>query len=182
MADRLRFFAPDNIAVELLVDEVPFAIAAADQGWAALPARSALLATTAAAVHARPELLPVGGPTTFLHGDWKMGNLGVHPDGRTILIDWAYPGAGPACWELCWYLALNQARLPESKEETVERYRRALEAAGVGTTDWWQTQLDVCTIGVMVTFGWEKALGSDAELLWWEGRVAEAIERQRLRV
>jgi hypothetical protein len=23
-----------------------------------------------------------------------MGNLGTHPDGRTILLDWAYPGAG----------------------------------------------------------------------------------------
>ena len=34
-------------------------------------------------------------PATFLHGDWKMGNLGRHRDGRTILLDWAYPGSGP---------------------------------------------------------------------------------------
>ena len=61
-----------------------------------------------------------------------MGNLGTHPDGRTILLDWAYPGSGPACWDLCWYLALNQARLPESKEATIERFRAALR----GPAEW----------------------------------------------
>ena len=33
-------------------------------------------------------------------------------DGRTVLLDWAYPGEGPVCHELAWYLALNRARLP----------------------------------------------------------------------
>ena len=28
-------------------------------------------------------------PTTFVHCDWKFGNLGSRPDGRTILLDWA---------------------------------------------------------------------------------------------
>jgi hypothetical protein len=28
-------------------------------------------------------------PATLVHGDWKAGNLGSHPDGRTILLDWA---------------------------------------------------------------------------------------------
>ena len=56
-----------------------------------------------------------------------MGNLGTHPDGRTILLDWALPGSGPACWDLCWYLALNQARLPEPKEAAIGRFRAALE-------------------------------------------------------
>ena len=73
-------------------------------------------------------------PTTFLHGDWKMGNLGSHSDGRTILLAWAVPGAGPPCWELCWYLGRNRERLPESKEATTGRFR-ALEARdrGAGT-------------------------------------------------
>ena len=34
-------------------------------------------------------------PQTFVHGDWKMGNLGRRPDGRTILLDWAFPGRAP---------------------------------------------------------------------------------------
>ena len=31
-------------------------------------------------------------PATLIHGDWKFGNLGAHPDGRTILLDWGWPG------------------------------------------------------------------------------------------
>ena len=46
------------------------------------------------------------------------------------MLDWAYPGAAPPCWELAWYLALNRARLPEPKEAPIARYRAALEAAG----------------------------------------------------
>ena len=117
-------------------------------------------------------------PATFLHGDWKMGNLGSHPDGRTILLDWAYPGSGPACWDLCWYLALNRARLPEPKEAAIDRFRAALERHGVdhrragGTASWtsaWSASWP--------TFGWEKALGDAAELRWWEDRVVRAVER-----
>jgi thiamine kinase-like enzyme len=131
-------------------------------------------------VHERPDVVagPLGRtPATFLHGDWKMGNLGRHPDGRTILLDWAYPGSGPACWDLCWYLALNRARLPEPKEAAIDRFRGALEAHGVSTDPWWQRQLDLCTIGIMATFGWEKALGESGELDWWQDRVASAAER-----
>jgi hypothetical protein len=183
MAERLRFFAPDNIAPELLAAEVPPTLAAAAAGWPRLGERSPVLARMAAAVHAEPELLtaPMAAtPTTFLHGDWKMGNLGTHPHGRTILLDWAYPGAGPACWDLCWYLALNRARLPESKEAAIDRFRAALEACGVATAGWWETQLDLCLAGIMVTFGWEKALGDEAELAWWEQRVTGALRRQGL--
>ena len=109
-------------------------------------------------------------PTTFLHGDWKMGNLGSHADGRTILIDCAYPGEGPACHELGWYLAINRARLPESKEAAIERFRSSLERHGVATADWWERQLDVCLLGTLVQFGWEKALGDADELAWWSDR------------
>src|SRR5712692_8903762 len=113
MEQRIRFFAPDNIAAELLAAEVPPPIAAAEAGWRSLPGRSPVLSGLASLLHDKPGLItgPLAAtPRTFLHGDWKMGNLGTHPDGRTILLDWAYPGSGPACWDLCWYLALNRAR------------------------------------------------------------------------
>ena len=99
LTQRLRFFAPDNIAGELTTADVPGPIAAAAAGWRRLPARSALLWDIARLVHERPEVIadPLAGtPATFLQGDWKMGNLGSHPDGRTILLDWAYPGSRPA--------------------------------------------------------------------------------------
>jgi hypothetical protein len=180
MAQRLRFFAPDNIAPELGAADVPGPAAAAAAGWQLLPGRSALLWDIARLVHERPDAVtgPLSRtPPTFLHGDWKMGNLGSHPDGRTILLDWAYPGSGPACWDLCWYLALNRARLPEPKEAAIGRFRAALEARGVATDAWWDTQLDLCLIGIMATFGWEKGLGDRAELDWWQDRVERAAAR-----
>jgi hypothetical protein len=183
MAERLRFFDAVNIARELSVPNPPGPIVAADAGWRGLRDRSPSLAELATAVWDDPTPLtkPLQStPVTFLHGDWKMGNLGSHPGGRTILLDWAYPGAGPACWDLCWYLALNRARIPESKEATIDRFRAGLGRHGIDTAGWFDTQLDLCLIGIMVTFGWEKALGQDEELRWWESRVSEAVARQGL--
>jgi hypothetical protein len=185
MAQRILFFAPEVIAAELTAAEVPTALAAAAAGWGALPGRSPLLWQLARLVHDRPEVItgPLAAtPSTFLAGDWKLGNLGSHPDGRTILLDWAFPGAGPACWELCWYLALNRARLPEPKEAVIGRFRAALEQHGTGTSSWWQQQLDLCMIGIMATFGWEKALGDEDELSWWEQAAADAATRQHIAI
>jgi hypothetical protein len=181
MEERLRFFDATNVARELAVMDPPGVIVAADDGWRRLTRRSAFLSEIAELVWGDPVILtePLSGtPYTFLHGDWKMGNLGSHPSGRTILLDWAYPGSGPACWDLCWYVALNRARLPESKEATIERFHANLEQHGVATADWFERQMDLCTIAIMVTFGWEKALGDESELRWWELRVARAIQRQ----
>jgi hypothetical protein len=181
MAQRMRLFSPDTIAAELTAAEVPAALAAAAAGWDVLPGRSPLLSRLARLVHDRPEVItgPLAAtPYTFLAGDWKLGNLGTYPDGRTILLDWTLPGAGPACWELCWYLALNRARLPEPKEAVIDRFRAALEHHGIDTGGWWQQQLDLCMIGVMATFGWEKALGDAGELAWWEEAAAGAATRQ----
>jgi thiamine kinase-like enzyme len=112
-------------------------------------------------------------PSTFVHGDWKLGNLGVRADGRVVLVDWSYPGEGPACHELGWYLAINRARLPESKEDSVASFRAALERHGIATAPWWETQLALCLLGTLVQFGWEKALGDADELGWWCERARE---------
>jgi hypothetical protein len=114
-------------------------------------------------------------PSTFLHGDWKLGNLGRAPDGRTVLLDWTYPGEGPVCHELAWYLALNRSRLPEghSKETTIEALRRSLELRGISTGGWWERQLGLCLLGALAQFGWEKALGDETELGWWCDRARE---------
>ncbi len=111
-------------------------------------------------------------PQTFLHGDWKLGNLGA-ADGRTILLDWTYPGVGPAAHDLAWYLCLNRARLPESKEDAIDAFRTSLEIHGIATAAWWDEQLSLCLLGALVQFGWEKALGDDAELGWWCDRARE---------
>lgn len=119
-----------------------------------------------------------GTPSCFLHGDWKASNLGTARDGRTVLLDWMYLGQGPACHELGWYLALNRAKLPagRSKEDVIAEFRRGLEASGVDTAGWWDTQLRLCLLGTVLQFGWEKALGSDDELGWWCDRAADGLE------
>ena len=113
-------------------------------------------------------------PSTFLHGDWKFGNLGALADGRTALIDWSYPGEGPIAHDLAWYLALNAARLPMSKEDTIEVLRAALVRHGIDVGDWWPRQVALCLLGALVQFGWEKALGGHEELAWWSERALEA--------
>jgi hypothetical protein len=112
-------------------------------------------------------------PLTFLHSDWKLGNLGVQHDGRVVLLDWTYCGEGPICFELGWYLALNAARLPHAKEDAISALRSALEANGIATDGWWERQLSLCLLGTLAIFGWEKALGSDDELGWWCDRARE---------
>jgi hypothetical protein len=112
-------------------------------------------------------------PMTFVHGDWKFGNVGTARDGRTLLIDWTYPGEAPPCFELAWYLALNSARVPGSKESAVEAFEAALRRHGADTAPWYARQAALCLLGAVVIFGWEKALGSDAELGWWCDRALD---------
>jgi thiamine kinase-like enzyme len=112
-------------------------------------------------------------PTTFVHGDWKLGNVGTARDGRTILIDWTYPGEAPPAYELAWYLSINRIRIPHSKEDAIAAFRASLERHGVPTHGWYDRQVAICLLGSLVVFGWEKALGDDAELAWWCDRVRE---------
>jgi hypothetical protein len=177
MAERLGMFSPAMIGPELEYDDVPVPVAVADQGWRKLPTVAPRLAEVVVPLLADPTALVAAlaaTPETFLQGDWKMGNLGWHPEGRTILLDWAYLGAGPSSMDLMWYLALNRTRLPDSKEQSIDTYRKALEAAGIDTEPWWERQLGLTTIAIMVMFGWEKAVGDPDELAWWDARVEES--------
>ncbi len=114
-------------------------------------------------------------PATFVHGNWKLDNLGSDDRDRTVLLDWELPGVGAAASDLAWYLAINCRRLPTTKEQTIASYRAALERHGIATEPWWDLQLGLCLVGAMVQFGWEKALGGyDDELAWWEEQVLRA--------
>ncbi len=115
-------------------------------------------------------------PSTLVHGNWKLGNLGTDHEGRTVLFDWENSGRGSGCAELAWYLAINSARLPCSREETIDAYRVGLERRGIVTEPWWDRQLALGLLGGIVWFGWEKAFGGwGDELAWWSDRATEAI-------
>jgi Phosphotransferase enzyme family len=142
------------------------------QGWPALedvaPAAAAIVVPL---VHDPTPLVTAlaGTPQTFVHGNWKLDNLGSDEAGRTVLLDWELPGRGAAVSDLAWYLAINCRRLPTSKEVAIATYRDALERHGVATHGWWEQQVGLCLLGALVQFGWEKALsGYDDELAWWE--------------
>jgi thiamine kinase-like enzyme len=110
------------------------------------------------------------GPQTLIHGDWKLGNLG-REGGRTILLDWDRTGAAPPLVDLAWYLAVNCDRLPETKEDTIDAYRAALESAGIGTDAWWDEQLAAALAGAFLQLGWSKT-GDPGEFGWWSERLA----------
>jgi hypothetical protein len=141
-------------------------------GWAALErlAPEAAELGLALAADATPLARAMAdGPRTLVHGDWKFGNLGTHPDGRTVLLDWGWPGeAGPAV-DLAWYLAVNCDRLPESKEDTIEAYRTALERRGIATGPWWDRHLELALLGGFLQLAWSKT-GDPTELAWWTER------------
>ncbi len=142
-------------------------------GWAAVATVAPEAARAAVAIAANPHALAgamADGPQTLVHGDWKFGNLGSWPDGRTVLLDWGWPGQAGPCVDLGWYLAVNCDRLPESKEDTVEAFRTALERRGISTARWWDRQLELALLGAFVQMGWSKA-GNPRELEWWTDRV-----------
>jgi len=178
LSTRLLLFGPLLGATERArggSDPVPTELA--PRGWVRLAERAPRAAEIVGALLTDPTPLVTGleaTPQTFVHGDWKAGNLGSEPDGRTILLDWAVPGIAPGCYDLAWYVCLNRARLPETKEATFHRYRDALERHGIDTAGWWEQQLALCLLGVMLAFGWEKALGDGDELSWWVQQVHAA--------
>jgi aminoglycoside phosphotransferase (APT) family kinase protein len=112
-----------------------------------------------------------------VHGDWKAANLGSHPDGRTVLLDFGeVPGEASPIADLSWYLALNSDLLPETKDQAVVTYRAALERHGVDTDGWWEGAVALELLGAMVQFGWEKAFSTASELAWWEARAVEGAQ------
>ena len=164
-------FSPESMELEAAKgwpDAVPPLIV---EGWKRFAAVAGSIADPVGELVHDPSPLVAGislAPQTFLHGDWKMGNLGSRPDGRTILLDWAMPGQGCPTADLAWYLALNSARLPQPKESAIDAYHRALGLHGVATDGWWERSLELALLGSVVNFGWEKALGGHGtELTWW---------------
>lgn len=175
LADHYIFLGVATSAVEAErggEDEVPRLIGA---GWARSDRLSPVTAGLLRRLLDDPSALVLAlesTPQTLVHGDWKLGNLGSHPDGRTILLDWDRVSRGPATLDLAWYLAVNCDRLSRSKEELIDLYRERLRAHGVATAGWFDTQIELALIGAFLQLGWNKLCGDDVELAWWDARIA----------
>ena len=182
LARRYLMLSPQVAAAEAArgdAADVPRAMA---DGWRRLPELSPGMAEVVFPLLDDPSPLVAAlgrVPHTLVHGDWKAANLGTHPDGRTVLLDFGeLPGEASPLADVAWYLALNAALLPESKDDALRTYRRALEAAGVATSAWWDDAVALELLGCMLQFGWEKALGGVGdELMWWEDWVRRGSRR-----
>jgi Phosphotransferase enzyme family len=155
-------------------DPVPAAVAT---GWSRM--REIWPASYAALRELADEPGPLaaalaGSPRTLVHGDWKLGNLGAHGDGRTILLDWDRCGVAPGTFDLAWYLAVNCDRLPHSKEAAIDAYRLSLSSHGVVVGQWWDRQLALTLLGAFLQLGWAKTEDAE-EFRWWNGRLTEGL-------
>ena len=179
MTNRYSLFGPHAIECEAgLGFPQPVPRLAAD-GWRRLddvcPELAAALQPLRGAPWALVDAL-ADTPACFLHGDTKLGNLGSRPDGRTILVDWSLSGSGPPLVEIAHSLALNRARIPAAyaRDHTIDAYRAALERHGIATAPWFERQLALCLVGVMLQLGWEKAFDDTGrELEWWRDRTVD---------
>lgn len=147
----------------------------APDGWVRMADESPRLADIVLPLLREPWPLVAAqatGPQTLVHSDWKAGNLGSHTDGRTILLDWAFPSEAPGPADLAWYIAVNCELLPHSKEEAIATYKEALERRGIQTLGWWEAQLELALLAQVVLLGWSK---TGDELAWWEERVPRAL-------
>jgi hypothetical protein len=181
-ASRYTGLTPAMSAREAAAGNVTGVPAAVPGGWDALRAAAPAAYELALGLATDPTPLVEAldeTPATLIHGDWKAGNLGSHPDGRTVLVDWGWPGRAGPCVDLGWYLAVNCDLLPESKEDAAAHLRRCLERHGVATGGWWRRQLDLALVGSFVQLGWSKT-HDRAELAWWVERVVP-VARELLR-
>jgi hypothetical protein len=128
-------------------------------------------------------------PALGLHGDLKLANVALVPDGGISLIDWQMATRGPVAVELGWLLVSNVAQLPEPPEAVLARYLAAGPVPGSVVGDW-ELQLDLTWIVGLLLRGWRKGLdaedgvatgwgasGSD-DLAWWCDRAVEAADRR----
>lgn len=104
-------------------------------------------------------------PPTLLHGDIKLANVAIDPDGgRVWLFDWALVMRGPVALDLAWFPAVNTPQIPWSVDETIDRYCEHLRVAlGAHRRDAsWPEQRAVAAIGTLMLMGWAKALDHEA--------------------
>ena len=116
-------------------------------------------------------------PTALLHGDTKFGNVGFGADGRTDPHRLVADRRGTTARGD--RRTRSRSTVPASRrssrdDATVGAYRAALERHGVDTAPWFERQLALCLVGVMLQLGWEKAFDeTGTELTWWRDRTVD---------
>ncbi len=134
-------------------------------------------------------------PAVGLHGDLKLGNVALHPDGRVGFIDWAMVLRAPVAVELGWLLVANSAVLPAPPDALLGDYLQALRGEAATRRDadavlaHAAAQRDLAWIVGLLLRGWRKGLDADAgatlasgvravdDLAWWCDAAVAAADR-----
>jgi hypothetical protein len=184
MVDRYRLLSPATTRRERDgADEVPKLLG---RGWErfaeVVPAE---VAEPVLAILERPEPFAAAlsaFPSTLVHGDLKLGNLGFLAD-RVVMLDWGtQTGWAPPAVETAWYLAINWSRIDATREQVLDDFRAA--EGGRHHED----ALRLALLGGLVQLGWDKAMHASghpdpavrareaADLAWWTARARDALE------
>jgi phosphotransferase family enzyme len=129
-------------------------------------------------------------PRTLLHGDLKLANVGLSPDGSIDLVDWQMVTVAPVAVELGWFLVSNVASLPLRPDDVLARYRaKATELGAAATLGDWPAQVDTAILVGLLLRGWRKGMDAEQALIlptgrtaaedlgWWCDRAIEAAAR-----
>jgi len=126
-------------------------------------------------------------PAAGLHGDLKLGNVGLAGAGSAWMIDWQMTLVAPVAVELGWFLVCNVASLPWTPEDVLEGYRLA---AGLEDDDGWRATWDLAVLVGLLLRGWRKGLDTAAgvvypsgkaaayDLAWWGSQAIGAADRR----
>jgi hypothetical protein len=201
LADRYTLLSPANATRERARGN-QFAVTIL-RGWERFAERVAAdVADAVLALAERPERLAAAlarHPATLIHGDLKLGNIGLagkgggsgrrrdtdrlNNPGRVVLVDWGtQTGWAPPAVEWAWYLAINRSRIDASHEQVLDDARAA---AGAHHDE---AALDLGLLGGLLQLGWDKALHATEhpdpairareadDLAWWVARSRAGLE------
>jgi hypothetical protein len=132
------------------------------------------VADAISAVHREPARL--GGrlrrfPSTLLHGDPKLENLGLAGD-TLVAIDWGeLTGFGPREIDIAWYAQKGSERIGCTPDDVFTDY----EAASNRPLD--REAVDLACIGALAQMGFRLAGGAADQLEWWVERIRSALDR-----
>ncbi|HEY8168764.1 MAG TPA: aminoglycoside phosphotransferase family protein [Candidatus Limnocylindrales bacterium] len=127
-----------------------------------------------------------GRPSTVLHGDLKLGNLGFDRAGRPLAIDWQMVMLAPRAVDLGWFLVSNTTDLPAPPAEVIVHYAGA---AGWSAADR-AAEGDLAVLVGLLLRGWRKGLDAEAsvvhasgvtaldDLTWWCREAVAAADRR----
>jgi hypothetical protein len=184
LADLYRLFSP-AVAADL---RTPGARTIPDlivEGWQKFPdVVPPDVVAAVRAVHADPikfaaALLDC--PTTVVHGDLKLANLGLL-DSRVVVLDWGdLTAVAPGAVDYAWYLAINAMAIDAGHDELLDDIRSAAAA------DYDDGAMQLALLGALAQLGWDMALsatdaaGGDgrerelAGLAWWTARARDGL-------